>query len=75
MNAGENEGKLQADEDEYEAVDRKGEGVPEAVGLHTYAGREELRLSAAEVESASDDGEDAGCVGVLRRPDRRRKGS
>src|ERR1700761_2497789 len=65
VNAREDKGKLQADEDEDEPVDGGGEGVPEAVGLQADGGREETIFAAAEIEAAGDDSEDAGCVSVF----------
>src|SRR5882762_2690310 len=59
-NSGEDVGKLQADEDEDETIDGKGEGIPDGPGLHSYFGGEELGALAAEVKAAGDDGEDSG---------------
>lgn len=53
---------MQPDQDEHQAVDGEGEGIPKAVGLQTHAGREQLRLAASEIEAAGYDRENAGSV-------------
>src|ERR1700687_4523265 len=52
--------KLQADQDEDQAVDGEGEGVPDSPGLHADGRGEKLGTLAAEVQAASDDREDSG---------------
>ena len=64
-NAGEHEGKLQADQHKDQAVENEVERVPEAVGLQADRGGEEAGAAAAEIEAAGDHGEYAGGVDAL----------
>lgn len=60
MNFRENVRELQADGDENETVENESKGIPESPGLNANRGAEEFGTFAAEVESAGDNGKDAG---------------
>src|SRR6266478_3361605 len=59
-NSGEDMGKLETDEHEDQAVYGKGEGIPHGPSLHADVGGEKLGALAAEVQAASDDGQNSG---------------
>src|SRR5215470_10472327 len=58
--------QLQSDEDKDEPVEDEGESFPNRPRLQAHSRGEDVRALAAEIESAGDDGEDAGGVDGVR---------